>query len=103
MLTRAAVARPLSAQKKMRVHPDATFATALSTTEMRITMLLSSGLSNREIAQATFRTEATVKYHLNHIFQKLGATSRVQVALMAVAINGRLQPESAARKAATGK
>lgn len=46
--------------------------------------LLVAGLSNRAIAKVTNRTEATVKWHLKHVFQKLGVSSRVQLILMAV-------------------
>jgi ATP/maltotriose-dependent transcriptional regulator MalT len=39
---------------------------------------LAAGRSNAEIARALFVAPGTVKAHLNHIFGKLGATSRLQ-------------------------
>lgn len=57
---------------------------SLSTKERRIVELLVAGLSNRAIAKATNRTEATVKYHLKNVFHKLGVNSRVQVILLSM-------------------
>jgi ATP/maltotriose-dependent transcriptional regulator MalT len=39
---------------------------------------LATGRSNQEIAKALFVATGTVKAHLNHIFRKLDATSRLQ-------------------------
>ena len=48
----------------------------LTEREVEVLRLLATGASNREIAQALFVTEATVKSHLVHIFTKLGVDSR---------------------------
>ena len=40
--------------------------------------LLASGLSNSEIAQRLFLSNATVKTHINRIFAKTGARDRAQ-------------------------
>jgi DNA-binding NarL/FixJ family response regulator len=42
-----------------------------------------AGCSNREIAQRAAISENTVKSHLTHIFNKSGASSRVELALFA--------------------
>ncbi|HEX2143521.1 MAG TPA: response regulator transcription factor, partial [Glycomyces sp.] len=50
----------------------------LSRREVEVLEQLAAGLSNREIARALHVAPGTVKAHLNHIFRKLGATSRLQ-------------------------
>jgi DNA-binding NarL/FixJ family response regulator len=48
----------------------------LSGREREVLALVADGLSNREIAKALFLSEATVKTHLVHAFDKLGVDSR---------------------------
>ncbi|MGH3425653.1 MAG: response regulator [Nocardioidaceae bacterium] len=48
----------------------------LSARELEVLDQVARGLSNREIARALFISEATVKSHLVHAFDKLGADSR---------------------------
>lgn len=50
----------------------------LTDRELEVLRLLDSGASNREIAKALFVSEATVKTHLVHIFEKLGVESRAK-------------------------
>jgi DNA-binding NarL/FixJ family response regulator len=57
---------------------------SLTQREHDILALLAEGRSNREIAQALFLSEKTVKAHLAAIFRKLGVTNRTQAAMMAV-------------------
>jgi len=57
---------------------------SLTQREHDILELLAEGRSNREIAQALFLSEKTVKAHLAAIFRKLGVTNRTQAAMMAV-------------------
>ena len=42
--------------------------------------MAAQGLTNREIAQSLFVAVRTVTVHLNHAYQKLGITSRKQLA-----------------------
>jgi DNA-binding NarL/FixJ family response regulator len=51
-------------------------AGALTAREREVLGLLAEGRSNREIASALFVTLATVKTHLAHIYEKLGASNR---------------------------
>ena len=51
--------------------------------ELDVLRLLDTGASNREIAKALFGTEATVKTHLVHVFEKLGADSRAKAVAIA--------------------
>lgn len=50
----------------------------LTEREREVLRLLDTGASNREIAKALFVTEATVKTHLVHVFDKLGVDSRAR-------------------------
>lgn len=50
--------------------------TALSPRELEILQALSTGASNKQIAQQLFISEATVKTHLIHVYQKLGVETR---------------------------
>jgi len=56
----------------------------LATREQEILRLLAAGGTNRDIGQALFISEKTVKSHLNSIFRKLKVRRRVQAALYAV-------------------
>jgi DNA-binding NarL/FixJ family response regulator len=58
------------------VHP-------LSERELEVLRLLSTGLSNKEIAPILFISESTVKTHVTHIIAKLGVSDRVQAAVWA--------------------
>jgi len=55
----------------------------LTERELDVLRLLDTGSSNREIAKTLFVTEATVKTHLVHIFEKLGADSRARAIAIA--------------------
>jgi DNA-binding NarL/FixJ family response regulator len=50
----------------------------LTSREAEVLTLLASGLSNTEIAQHLFLSNATVKTHINRIFAKTGARDRAQ-------------------------
>jgi DNA-binding NarL/FixJ family response regulator len=51
-------------------------APMLSARELEVLRQVAQGRSNREVAKQLFVTEATVKTHLVHVFEKLGADSR---------------------------
>ncbi|MBB3050831.1 DNA-binding NarL/FixJ family response regulator [Prauserella isguenensis] len=51
-------------------------ATALSGRETEVLGLVADGLSNHEISKRLFLSQATVKSHLVHIYDKLGVESR---------------------------
>jgi DNA-binding NarL/FixJ family response regulator len=53
----------------------------LSSREREVFGLICDGLTNREIAQMLFISEATVKVHIRHIFDKLNVRSRTQAVL----------------------
>jgi DNA-binding NarL/FixJ family response regulator len=59
------------------LQPDAPLA-ALSEREREVLELLTSGLSNKEIAARLTISSNTVKFHLRTIYSKLGVRNRVQ-------------------------
>jgi len=50
----------------------------LTLREMDVLRLLAAGRSNRDIAESLGISAGTVKIHLTHLFEKLGATSRTE-------------------------
>jgi predicted ATPase/DNA-binding CsgD family transcriptional regulator len=53
---------------------------ALTSRELEIAGLVGEGLSNRQIAERLVISKRTVDAHIEHIYGKLGVTSRVQLA-----------------------
>jgi DNA-binding CsgD family transcriptional regulator len=49
---------------------------SLTAGEARVAELAASGLTNREIAETLFVTPKAVEYHMRHVFEKLGISSR---------------------------
>lgn len=58
----------------------------LTRREIEVLARLAAGGSNREIAEALYVTEATVKTHLAHIYGKLGVVDRQAALARAVAL-----------------
>lgn len=58
-------------------------AFGLTRRELEIVRMVVAGDTNKEIAEKFSIGENTVKSHLTHIFNKLGASSRVELALFA--------------------
>ncbi|MEO5608689.1 MAG: response regulator transcription factor [Ornithinibacter sp.] len=59
-------------------------STSLSTRETEVLTLVADGLSNHQIAQRLFVSQATIKSHLVHIFTKLDADSRTAAVATAI-------------------
>ncbi|HET6671877.1 MAG TPA: response regulator transcription factor [Agromyces sp.] len=64
-------------------HERASVTGLLTPREIEILVLLSEGLSNREIAERLFIEPTTVKYHLAGLLGKIGARDRLQAAVWA--------------------
>ncbi len=58
----------------------------LTPQQMRVLMMLSEGLLNKQIAYALGVSEATIKAHVSAILQKLGVESRTQAVIAAARI-----------------
>ncbi len=56
----------------------------LSKRETEVLQYLAGGNRNRDIAARLFISEETVKNHVKHIMEKLGATDRTQAVAIAV-------------------
>ena len=56
----------------------------LSTREREIVALVAQGYKNKEMAEKMFISEQTVKNHLHNIFDKLGVSDRLELALFAI-------------------
>lgn len=57
---------------------------ALTTREADILSLIAAGYSNKDVGDATGISESTVKVHVRHIMQKLGASDRTEAVVIAI-------------------
>jgi two-component system nitrate/nitrite response regulator NarL len=65
-----------------RTMPRVDFA--LTRRELEIIAKIAAGLSNKEVGHAFSISERTVKHHLTNIFNKIGVSNRLALALFAV-------------------
>jgi DNA-binding NarL/FixJ family response regulator len=73
-------------------HPtDPAALSALTPRELEVLRLIAAGLSNQEIAEQLFVTQATAKTHANHAMAKLGARDCAQLVVIAYE-TGLVQP-----------
>ncbi|MGA8821093.1 MAG: response regulator transcription factor [Xanthobacteraceae bacterium] len=106
---RAALARVL--QGEVWTPPDVDFArdadaesaamiarlSTLTPQQVRVLMMLSGGLLNKQIAYQLGVSEATVKAHVSAILQKLGVDSRTQAVIAAGRIEAGQWPHAPPR------
>ena len=85
VLTQRVFARVREAQRK----DEQSAFTPLTDQEMRVLGLVSEGKTNREIAQALFLGEGTVRNYVSSILSKLSLTNRAEAAAYAVQHNIR--------------
>lgn len=72
----ADVVRPISR--------EANPSLGLTRRERQVLQLVADGLGNRQIGQALFVSEDTVKTHVRHVLTKLGATSRANAVAIGI-------------------
>ncbi|MEX2263113.1 MAG: response regulator transcription factor [Bryobacteraceae bacterium] len=85
--TTAAVMRQFAAPGPSVPAPSATRdreRSPLSQREREIVALVAQGFKNKEMAEKMFISEQTVKNHLHNIFDKLGVSDRLELALYAI-------------------
>jgi DNA-binding NarL/FixJ family response regulator len=80
--TRRLVERFLDAAPPDPAERAATLA-PLTTREREVLTLLGRGLSNAEVAQRLYLSEATVKTHVGRVLGKLGLRDRIQAVVLA--------------------
>jgi DNA-binding NarL/FixJ family response regulator len=68
---------------------------SLTPQQVRVLMMLSEGLLNKQIAFQLGVSEATVKAHVSAILQKLGVESRTQAVIAAAKIEAGPSPQNA--------
>jgi len=95
--TTASIIRQLAAVKNMGRATGQRMKTLsekvdLSEREHQVTILVVQGYKNKDIANRMFITEQTVKNHIHNVFDKLGVSDRLELALYAVYHNMHLQP-----------
>lgn len=69
----------IAAQLAEHIHEE-----ALTTREIEVLQHLAGGNRNQDIARKLFITEETVKVHVKHIMEKLGASDRTEAVAIAV-------------------
>jgi DNA-binding NarL/FixJ family response regulator len=69
----------------------------LTPQQVRVLMMLSEGMLNKQIAYELTVSEATVKAHVSAILQKLGVDSRTQAVIAAAKIELGQWPQAAAQ------
>ena len=85
--TTAAVMRQFASPADM--SPRDREKPALSNREREIVACVAQGFKNKEIAEKMFISEQTVKNHLHNVFDKLGVSDRLELALYAIHRNIR--------------
>jgi DNA-binding NarL/FixJ family response regulator len=79
-----ALAPSIAALLVRRVREPQARAVTLSDRETQVLALVAKGMSNRTIAGELFVSEATVKTHLLHAFEKLGVSDRTRAVTLAM-------------------
>jgi len=79
-----ALAPSIAAMLVQRVRTDAAPAPRLSARELDVLRLVSAGESNPQIGRSLFISEATVKTHLLHAFEKLAVSDRTRAVTRAM-------------------
>jgi LuxR family transcriptional regulator, maltose regulon positive regulatory protein len=74
-------ARALAARAGATIQGRRASPEQLSPREQEVAGLVAQGFTNQQIAETLFISIATVKVHMNHIFEKIGVRTRTEAAL----------------------
>jgi DNA-binding NarL/FixJ family response regulator len=77
------IAEKVFAQIQVPISKREDYQGWFSDRELEVLKLLAQGMSNREIAEALFLSEGTIKNHITRILSQLGVRDRTQAALWA--------------------
>jgi DNA-binding NarL/FixJ family response regulator len=80
----ARLIRYLSANPNPSLATGARLVASLTRSELAVLKLAVEGLENHEIAQRLYVTRATVKWHFNNIYKKLGVHHRAAAVVAAI-------------------
>lgn len=69
----------LAGHEKREARPDS-FESVLTPQELRVALVVATGVTNREVAAQLFLSVKTIENHLSHVFEKLGIRSRAELA-----------------------
>jgi DNA-binding NarL/FixJ family response regulator len=85
LLDPAVTRRVFAEMRKIAQEEEASAFAGLTPQEMHVLQLIAEGHTNREIAQALFLGEGTVRNYVSSIFAKLNVSNRAEAAAYAVA------------------
>ncbi len=82
-ITRRVITRFTAEDRSARRREALDRLAALTERERAVLVEIGLGHANAEIARRLYLSEATVKTHITHLFEKLSTTNRVQLAIAA--------------------
>ena len=82
-VTRRMIGHFTASQTSVRRRDAQRRLSSLTAREREVLVAVGRGGSNSEVARELFMSEATVKAHVSRVLAKLGATNRVQAAILA--------------------
>lgn len=92
MIPQQVMGKLLQGLRQMSSGEGGSSPVALTKTEIRVLVLLGSGMSNKEIAAKMECSVKTIKNHLNAIFQKLEVSNRTEAVVKGIEM-GLISPE----------
>ena len=70
--------------RRRPVAPGGVWPAGLSDREVEVLRLVAGGLSNRQIAEALFISPRTAEHHVQHVYTKIGVSTRAAAAMFAM-------------------